>query len=211
MYRARRMLPSTWKEWRADEEYAATMYRKLEALDELRQFAGDLTPADREAWSRTLNRMIAEEAVTPLRVAAVEATQWLPLELVREGLSRAQKDASPTVRVAACEAWGKRDGSVAVEVLAEVLGSDTELDVQLAAAKALGRFKTPQAVAALGRVLESKDPALQHRAMRSLAQATGVEFGSDVAAWQGYLRGEVPAPRRESSSLVRLPLPWPLR
>ena len=213
-YRSLLMWPPAWqqwREWREDEQYAATLYQKLDAIHALRHMADDLSDEDRRVWAATLNRIITQDSVTVLRSEAVEATQYLPLELVEEGLRQAQKDPSTSVRIAACHAWGVRSEPKAVEALATILGSETDLDVQLAAAKALGRFKDPRAVAALGRALESKDPALQRRAARSLASAAGADWGTDIAAWQRYLRGEASPTRQGNGTLVGLPLPRPFR
>ena len=46
----------------------------------------------------------------------------------------------------------------AVKLLAETLRSDVDADVRLAAAKALGETKNPEAVAALGEALNDSDP-----------------------------------------------------
>jgi len=107
-------------------------------------------------------------------------------------LQAALGDPDAGVRVAACEAWGQRSDAEAASILGGALSGDIELDVRLAAARALGRSKDPAAITALGEALEDKDPAMQHRAMLSLAQVTGKEFGGDAKRWQQYVRGEPP-------------------
>ncbi len=99
-------------------------------------------------------------------------------------------DADTHVRVAACEAWGKRGDAEAVKLLAEALRSDVDADVRLAAAKALGETKNPEAVAALGEALSDADPAMQYRAVLSLERVTGKDLGNDVSRWQQYVKGE---------------------
>jgi hypothetical protein len=46
--------------------------------------------------------------------------------------------------------------------------------------------------------LDDPDPALQRRAVESLRQVTGRDFGNDVVAWRTYVQGGEPARRRPS-------------
>ena len=74
------------------------------------------------------------------------------------------------------------------------LGSmiDPEELLQSAAAKALGETKSPAAVAPLGEALADSDPAMQYRAVLSLQQATGKDFGTSVERWQQYVKQQRP-------------------
>jgi HEAT repeat protein len=84
-----------------------------------------------------------------------------------------------------------------VALLSETLRGDVDGDVRLAAAQALGETKNPAAVAALGEALADTNPAMQYRAVLSLQQATGKNFGDSVERWQQYVkveRREQPAP-----------------
>jgi HEAT repeat protein len=108
------------------------------------------------------------------------------------------RDTDSRVRIAACDALGLRKGSESVRVLSEVLSSDTDIDVRLAAARALGEVRDPTAAQALAAALDDSNPALQARGMRSLERVSNQDFGNDVAAWQQYLRGEVPQQRTQS-------------
>ena len=120
-------------------------------------------------------------------------------------LKAALSDADTHVRVAACEAWGKRGDAQAVKLLAEAMRSDVDADVRLAAAKALGETKNPEAVTALGEALADTDPAMQYRAVLSLKKVTGKDFGDDVDRWQQYVKGEPPGrPRRWRERIRRL-------
>ncbi len=49
------------------------------------------------------------------------------------------------------------------------------------------------AVDALGLALTDPEPALQFRAMESLAEVTGRDYGHDARKWQAFLRGGSPA------------------
>ena len=80
------------------------------------------------------------------------------------------EDSDRDVRIICCETIAKHKFPDSAQKLMKVLSSDTEIDVGLAAAKAFGEFKEDQAVvAALGTALDSNDPALQYRAVQSLA------------------------------------------
>jgi HEAT repeat protein len=93
------------------------------------------------------------------------------------------KDPESEIRVACCEAWSKHPSPETTRILAETLSGDTDLDVRMAAAKALSTAGDKQAVAALGRALEDPDPGLQFCAVASLKQVTGKNLGNDVNAW----------------------------
>ena len=83
----------------------------------------------------------------------------------------------------------------AVKLLVELLRTDVNVDVRLAAAKALGETRSPAAVAPLGDALADTDPAMQYQAVLAVQQATGKDFGDDVGRWQRYLKdGQQPPP-----------------
>jgi HEAT repeat protein len=105
------------------------------------------------------------------------------------------------VRVAACEAWSRRGGPEAVHALSKVLHGDTELDVRLAAARALGALRDRTAIPALGLALEDANPALQWRAIQSLKAVSGRDFGDNVPAWRQFVQSGA-APEREHPSLA---------
>jgi len=44
---------------------------------------------------------------------------------------------------------------------------------------------------------------MQHRAMLSLAQVTGKDFGGDARRWQQYVRGELPEAEQPVSVVER--------
>jgi hypothetical protein len=66
---------------------------------------------------------------------------------------------------------------------------DADIDVRLAAARALGKLKNPASVSALGLALDDDNPAMQFRAMQSLKAVTGKQFET-VKEWREYLHGE---------------------
>jgi HEAT repeat protein len=111
------------------------------------------------------------------------------------------QDSDPEIRIACCDAWGKRGGADAAKVLGEILREDESEDVKLAAARALGEIKDQAAVLALAPALDDGSPAMQWRAVRSLEKVTGKYYGEDVNAWRTYVQGGKP---REESIVRRL-------
>ena len=109
-------------------------------------------------------------------------------------------DADSHVRMAACEAWGRRGDGQGVALLAEALHGDVDADVRLAAAKALGETKGPQTVAALAEALDDADPAMQYRAVTSLEKSTGKRLGGNVERVAAV-------PERDEETMTALPLP----
>jgi HEAT repeat protein len=88
--------------------------------------------------------------------------------------------------------------------LAEVLRRDPDIDVRLAAARSLGEIGDPAAVTALGAALDDTDPAMQVRAVASLREVTGKDFGADVNRWRQYVQGESPSPPEPVSFAERV-------
>ena len=104
---------------------------------------------------------------------------------------RPWRNSDTHVRVVACEAWGRHGDARRSSSFATCCGR-VNPDVRLAAAKALGETKSPEAVPALGEALSDADPAMQYRAVLSLQKVTGKDLGNDVGRWQQYVKGQQP-------------------
>lgn len=74
----------------------------------------------------------------------------------------------------------------------------------MAAARELRRFQDPLAYQALGLALQDEDPALQYRAVESLREASGKDYGNDLQAWQQFAQGQDPGPEYSPSVAERL-------
>lgn len=120
-------------------------------------------------------------------------------------------DRSKFVRMEAAYALGKLDPAVSVGPLATSLQTDPDLDVRMAAAHALGRHQSEDAVQAVLIGMVDDDLAVRVAALDSLRYMTGQDFGRDVEAWLNYLNsaeqpladyGESPVePHRTESSV----------
>ena len=110
--------------------------------------------------------------------------------LLRAGLN----DADPDVRIACCNGLGRHKDAESLTALTETLRRDEDIDVRLTATRTLGAFRDPAAVSAMAIALEDRDPALQYRAVQSLRQMTGLDYGNDATRWlEVAQRGELPA------------------
>jgi hypothetical protein len=126
-------------------------------------------------------------------------------------LRKAVQDPDADLRVIVCGLWGKRSDVAAAQVLADVLGSDGDIDVRMAAARALGHFRGPAVnqivVQSLGTNLGDKDPAMRYCAMTALQESTGQNIGTapeDVDRWKQYVKTGQPPP----TSWAERVFPW---
>jgi HEAT repeat protein len=171
---------------------------QLKDLRELAKNVPSASLAEQERVSLELAQAIRSETDPIVRAQMMRTLGVCNTQVAAAMAAAGVKDSDARVRVAACEALGVRGGAEQVRVLGGVLSGDTDIDVRLAAARALGDSKDPAAVQALAAALEDSDPALQVRGMRSLEKVAHQDFGNDVAAWRQYVRGETPQPRTQS-------------
>ncbi len=164
--------------------------QRMEEYRQLSDKAAQASPEERKRVSEQLAATIRTEQDPLVRLEIIRALGRYPGAAADAILTAAMSDSEARVRIAGCEAWGKRQDAQAVELLAEAFRSDVEADVRLAAAKALGETKNPAAVKILGEGLNDRDPAMQYRAMLALKQATGKDLGNNVERWQRYVQGE---------------------
>jgi HEAT repeat protein len=160
--------------------------------------------------------MIQTEQDPLVREEIVRTLAGIPTETAAKVLAAGMKDSEPRVRVAVCQAWGKRvaaanpagpgaspDADSATRMLSQALASDTNIDVRLAAARALGKVQNdPRAIGALGIALKDRDPALQVRAIASLKESSHKDFGNDVSKWQQYVDSVAPPSQQESPKAI---------
>jgi HEAT repeat protein len=184
---------------------------------------GVVTPAEKITQLKKLSaqagnsdlqtkKHVVEQLVTSIRT---ETDSLVRAEIIRtlgdypdpsadSVLKAALNDPDVDVRIAACDAWGKRADAQAAAMLASVLSGDVNQDVRLAAARALGNNKDPQAIAALGEALADSNPAMQYRAVLSLKESTGQDLGNNVESWRQYVKQQHPQPSQPASIAERV-------
>ena len=99
----------------------------------------------------------------------------------------AMQDPSPLVRMAACSVWAARGGPDAVRLLTERFEKDHDLGVRLRSITSLGEVGGSAAIAVLGKALDNDDPVIRNRALESLVQASGRDFGNDLSLWRAWI------------------------
>jgi HEAT repeat protein len=196
--------PYIRRQWQEDEAYRPTFYTRMDNLQQLRSGAGRLDLAEQERLSREMIELVKDDPNPLIRRKAIRVLSAFRGPTAVEGLRAATGDADSQVRIAAIHAWRDRGDDEAVRVLANLVGSDMDQNVRMAAARGLAAFRDPRAAEALAIALEDRDPALQYTAMQSLRLSTGRDYGNDMGLWQAYLRGENPPEPERSFFAERL-------
>jgi len=191
-------------QWAHDEKFGPTTHTKIAELDALRTAAAELPPAQQQENAAILLRILHEEPSTVLLSHAILALAEFPTESSLEGLRWASDHSDPEIRITACRAWRRKQSPEALEQLCKILGSDTDLDVRLAAADQLQYFRDSMAIDALGIALDDTNPAVQHRALASLKVITGKDLGNNVAAWRQLQRDGKLVPDQTPSLTERI-------
>lgn len=166
-----------------------TNVERIKALRNLAKQASSLPPEEQERATDELCQALPKEQDVLVRSEMLRAIAMFPSPRAEAMLKAGLRDADQDVRIVCCEAWAARGGKEANIVLCEMLTSDTDNDVRLAAARALGDLKDPESVAALGLALDDSNPAIQYRAIQSLKAITGKKFET-VKEWREYIHGE---------------------
>jgi HEAT repeat protein len=160
---------------------------------------------DQDAVFTVLRYIAASDTQAPCRMAAIETLRKFKdprtVEALKDAYYRAGSltpESATVVRMLALHAMGDTGNPAAIETLVRVVrepptdGPDMDrqqkLNEKAAAARALSKFKEPQAIGALVEVLRTEDDiALRSRAQLSLVEATGKDLPADAQAWSEYL------------------------
>ncbi len=148
------------------------------------------SPEQQLRISDDLNKQIQAEQDPLVRRHIIRTLGYFNTPVAGVVLKESVNDSDSNVRMAACEAWGRRGGKEAVEILTGLLSSDTDTDVRLAAARAIGQTHESSAVGNLAEALVDPNPAIQFRIASSLKEVSGKDFGTDVDRWRAYAKGE---------------------
>lgn len=184
-------VPSIWKEGddRAElAKYGPTAGQRIEELQKLAKEASGYSPALQEQMAQDLGRRMQSERNPLVRAELIRTLANYPTQSSRTALTAALKDPDRKVRIACCEACSKLVGTDSVQLLGGVVATDADIDVRLAAVRALGASSDPGAIAAISPALEDSDPALQFLAVQSLRSVSGENLGDDVNAWRQFVQ-----------------------
>jgi hypothetical protein len=187
--------PWVRKAWAEDEQRVTTYHKKVAGLAELRKKAPHLPPAEQEETSAQLAARLKEEKTPVLRAEFVRTLAEFPTKAGQEAVLAALTDEAASVRIVACKAAGKQPTTEGAQALGEIVRGDAEMDVRVAAARELGKYRGLNAAPALRPALDDRDPALQLAAVQSLESLEGhSEYRRNVAAWREHLDGGHPSP-----------------
>lgn len=188
LWRLGQFSPWAREKWEAEEQIADTLFERKRQMNEAVERVKNLPAGQQDEVARRLHEIVLRDQVLLLRLHAVRLLADLDSQIAVQALRDAAVDPNPEVRIAAVRSWTRMPSDQAIAQLQEIIGSDTNVDVRLAATRALGEFSGAQAVRALAMSLKDPDPAIQVRAMDSMARCTGESFGRDVRAWAEYAR-----------------------
>ncbi len=185
---------SAWKwPWSHETDDAVgitTPTKRIEIMREMQVNAAKQSPEQQQRISDDLAKQIQAEQDPLVRRHIIRTLGYYNTPTAGVVLKAAINDSDSAARIAACEAWGRRGGKEAVEILTGVLSSDTDLDVRLAAARAVGQTHDSSAVGNLAEALVDPNPAIQFRIASSLKEVSGKDYGTDVNRWRAYAKGE---------------------
>jgi len=191
-----------------------TPTQRKKDLQELAKKALETTdPGQRESICQELAQEIRKEFDSNIRGEILRTLAAYGGTTANAVLQKAVKDTDADVRIIVCNLWAKRNDPESAQMLAGVLTSDSDRDVRMAAARGLSHSHDPAAVQALGTALDDPDPAMKHRAMVSLQESTGKDYGTDandpteIDRWRQFAKTGS-APPVESPSLAQRIFWW---
>ena len=197
----------TWHKKPATIPGIKTADERIEELRAIAKRAPKMSNAEREQAAAGIAKEIQNENDLLVRIEMLKCLAVLPSPIAAAVLRSGLEDKDADVRIVCCQSWGKIGGEEAAMELARSLNSDTDVDVRLAAARALGETKSPSAIKVLGDALADSNPAMQARAMAGLKLASGKDYGNDVKAWRQFATGQ-PVDYQPPSLADRLKRVW---
>lgn len=159
---------------------------RLKELRELAKTVKKKTPDEQQRIVGELTKQIQQESEPVMRRQILRTLAVYPQPMATTVIVAGLSDGDTETRRVACASLGARGGKEAVQELTRIISSDTNLDVRLAAVRALGHTHESGAMVPLVEAMADADPAMQARAHASLAAVSGRDFGNDVKAWREY-------------------------
>lgn len=193
LWRSGKYNPWVRNKWAEEEKIADTLFTRKNRMETVVRNAVNGPINVQEDAAQALSDIVFRDKVLLMRLHAVRLLGQLKNSpSAVETLIKASKDNDRDIRLAAIESWKTLGSDTAVPQLQEIIGSDTDIDVRLAATEALGYFPGRASVSALSLSLNDRNPALQVRATESLRKVTGEPLGRNVVAWQQYVKNVAP-------------------
>jgi len=167
------------------KKYGPVPVQRVTAMQERAKKMAKASPEEQEAFAAEMARQMPNETDFNVRMAVIKIMGQMNAPSAKAILYAGMKDPEAEIRATCCEAWGQHPSPVTTRMLAEVLSGDTDLDVRMAAAKALSSAHDKGAIAALGRALEDPDPGMKYCVFESLRKVTGKkDVGDDLDKWR---------------------------
>lgn len=200
LWRTGYLSPYVRRTWQEEEQIASTLFTRKQQMTDSVDSALAGSASQQDEIAQRLKDVIFRDPIVLLRLHAVQQLGRLSCPNALDALQTASKDRNTEIRVAAARSLGKMAHPDAIPILQEVIGSDMNGDVRLAATQAMGSFSSVQSLEALSIAIEDKDPALQVAAIESLEKVTGQNLGPDVFAWKNYLSSHLPSSSSERTA-----------
>ncbi len=188
LWRTGQYVPWAQNKWIEEEKIADTLFVKKREMREQVEFAINGTQQDQQNAAKFLAEIVRRDSILLHRIYAVKLLGQLDCPASLKALQEATEDSNSEIRIAAIGSLEQLPADNSLPRLQEILMDDTNTDVRLAAARAIGEFSGEQAITAVAVALDDQDPALQRRVMQSLEKISGEPLGIDLVAWEKYVK-----------------------
>ncbi|MDG1510857.1 MAG: HEAT repeat domain-containing protein [Mariniblastus sp.] len=205
LWRTGQYVPWAQNKWIEEEKIADTLFVKKREMRERVEFAINGTQQDQQNAAKFLAEIVRRNSILLHRIYAVKLLGQLDCPASLQALQEATENSNSEIRIAAIGSLEQLPADESLPRLQEILMDDSNTDVRLAAARAIGEFSGEQAIAAVAVALDDQDPALQRRVMQSLEKISGEPLGIDLVAWEQYVKATTSdriAPTRKLNSTL---------
>ena len=174
--------------WSAKERTSViTPGMRMASIREFGPRGRDADDAEQSRICEQLAQQIRTEPDPIVRKTIQETIGEFKTPLANAVILAGLNDDDRDVRVTCCRLLGERADSTTIEPLSNLVRTDSDLDVRLAAVDALGLMKSTATVPGLAAALKDRDPAMQLAGVEAMKSATGKkDLGNDVEAWRQY-------------------------
>lgn len=183
-------VPLPWKDAKQiaveREQFGLTADQRIKEIHQSAKVARAASASERAAYAKELASETLGEHDPRVRAEIVSAAAAFDESIARAICVGGLEDPNAMVRTAACDAWVEIGGDEAIRHIAHRYRSDEDIDVRLYAIRSLGELGDVAAIPVLAEALEAPDPAIQYRAVASLKEVSGRDFGNDVNVWREW-------------------------